>query len=111
MFIWVFHPIQIMADIYETIDDMSSEQLNELLTAIKERLDELGEVRPEVTIGDVVQFEVRKATLTGVVEKTTDKRATVKLSTVEGQYTIDTRQIEIIDSAAVDEAQSTLDEY
>ena len=81
------------------------------MTAINERLDALGEVRPEVTIGDVVQFEVRKATLTGVVEKTTDKRATVKLSTVEGQYTIDTRQIEIIDSAAVDEAQSTLDEY
>ncbi len=100
-----------MADIYETIDDMTSEQLNELLAAIKERLDELGETRPEVTIGDVVQFDVRKATLTGVVEKTTDKRATVKLSTVEGQYTIDTRQIEVLNSTAVDEAQTTVDEW
>lgn len=100
-----------MADIYETIDDMTSEQLNELLAAIKERLDELGDVRPEVTIGDVVQFDVRKATLTGVVEKTTDKRATVKLSTVEGEYTIDTRQIEILNSVALEEGQTTIDEY
>jgi len=100
-----------MADIYETIDDMTSEQLNELLAAIKERLDELGDVRPEVTIGDVVQFDVRKATLTGVVEKTTGKRATVKLSTLEGQYTIDTRQIEILNSVALEEGQTTMDEY
>ena len=107
----MFHPIQTMADIYETIDDMTSEQLNELLAAIKERLDELGDVRPEVTIGDVVQFDVRKATLTGVVEKTTDKRATVKLSTVEGEYTIDTRQIEILNSVALEEGQTTIDEY
>ena len=107
----MFHPIQTMADSYETIDDMTSEQLNELLAAIKERLDELGDVRPEVTIGDVVQFDVRKATLTGVVEKTTDKRATVKLSTVEGEYTIDTRQIEILNSVALEEGQTTIDEY
>tara|TARA_R110000751_G_scaffold153881_2_gene258948 strand:+ start:1221 stop:1523 length:303 start_codon:yes stop_codon:yes gene_type:complete len=100
-----------MADIYETIDDMTSEQLTELLTAIKERLEELGETRTEVSIGDVVQFDVRKATLTGVVEKTTDKRATVKLSTVEGQYTIDTRQIEVLESGGLAEGQTTIGEY
>lgn len=111
MFIWVVHPILVMADIYETIDDMTSEQLNELLAAIQERLDELGDVRPEVAVGDVVQFDVRKATLTGVVEKTTDKRATVKLSTIEGQYTIDTRQVEVLNSTTLDDAQSTLEEW
>lgn len=100
-----------MADIYETIDDMTSEQLTELLTAIKERLEELGVTRTEVSIGDVVQFDVRKATLTGVVEKTTDKRATVKLSTVEGQYTIDTRQIEVLESGGLAEGQTTIGEY
>ena len=49
--------------------------------------------------GDVVQFDVRKATLTGVVEKTTDKRATVKLSTVEGTYTIDLKKVAVMVAA------------
>jgi|TARA_B100001778_G_scaffold96716_1_gene79018 uncharacterized protein YkvS len=82
--------------VYDAIEDMTESQLDDLLSAIKEKLDELRGERPEVNIGDVVQFDVRKATLTGVVEKTTDKRATVKLSTVEGTYTIDTKQVEIL---------------
>jgi len=82
--------------VYDAIEDMTEGQLDDLLSAIKDRLDELRGERPEINIGDVVQFDVRKATLTGVVEKTTDKRATVKLSTVEGTYTIDTKQVEII---------------
>lgn len=82
--------------VYDAIEDMTEGQLDDLLSAIKDKLEELRGERPEINIGDVVQFDVRKATLTGVVEKTTDKRATVKLSTVEGTYTIDTKQVEII---------------
>ena len=81
----------------DAIEDMTEGQLDDLLSAIKEKLEELRGERPEINIGDVVQFDVRKATLTGVVEKTTDKRATVKLSTVEGTYTIDTKQVEVIE--------------
>ena len=83
--------------VYDAIEDMTEGQLDDLLSAIKEKLEELRGERPEINIGDVVQFDVRKATLTGVVEKTTDKRATVKLSTVEGTYTIDTKQVEVIE--------------
>ena len=83
--------------VYDAIEDMTEGQLDDLLSAIKDKLEELRGERPEINIGDVVQFDVRKATLTGVVEKTTDKRATVKLSTVEGTYTIDTKQVEVIE--------------
>ena len=88
--------------VYDAIEDMTESQLDDLLSAIKEKLDELRGERPEVNIGDVVQFDVRKATLTGVVEKTTDKRATVKLSTVEGTYTIDTKQVEILSAESTE---------
>ena len=93
--------------VYEAIEDMTEGQLDDLLSAIKDRLEELRGDRPEINIGDVVQFDVRKATLTGVVEKTTDKRATVKLSTVEGTYTIDTKQVEIISTGESTEPPMT----
>lgn len=93
--------------VYDAIEDMTEGQLDDLLSAIKDRLDELRGERPEINIGDVVQFDVRKATLTGVVEKTTDKRATVKLSTVEGTYTIDTKQVEIISAGESTEPPMT----
>lgn len=93
--------------VYDAIEDMTEGQLDDLLSAIKDRLDELRGDRPEINIGDVVQFDVRKATLTGVVEKTTDKRATVKLSTVEGTYTIDTKQVEIISAGESTEPPMT----
>ena len=93
--------------VYDAIEDMTEGQLDDLLSAIKDRLDELRGERPEINIGDVVQFDVRKATLTGVVEKTTDKRATVKLSTVEGTYTIDTKQVEIISAGESTEPTMT----
>ena len=83
--------------VYDAIEDMTEGQLDDLLSAIKEKLEELRGERPEINIGDVVQFDVRKATLTGVVEKTTNKRATIKLSAVEGTYTIDTKQVEVIE--------------
>ena len=99
-----------MSEIYDAIEDMTESQLDVLILAIKDRLEELRGERPDVQIGDVVQFDVRKATLTGVVEKTTDKRATVKLSTVEGTYTIDTKQLEIIKPGGLDPEQMTLEE-
>jgi|TARA_Y100000310_G_scaffold340603_1_gene436997 uncharacterized protein YkvS len=99
-----------MSEIYDAIEDMTETQLDDLILAIKDRLDELRGERPDVQIGDVVQFDVRKATLTGVVEKTTNKRATVKLSTVEGTYTIDTKQLEITKPGGLDPEQTTLEE-
>ena len=100
-----------MSEIYDAIEAMSESQLDDLLQAIKDKLEDMRGDRPEVNIRDVVQFDVRKATLTGVVEKTTAKRATVKLSTVEGTYTIDTREIEILESGGLAEGQATLGEY
>ena len=100
-----------MSEIYDAIEAMSESQLDDLLQAIKDKLEDMRGDRPEVNIGDVVQFDVRKATLTEVVEKTTAKRATVKLSTVEGTYTIDTREIEILESGGLAEGQATLGEY
>jgi hypothetical protein len=100
-----------MSEIYDAIEAMSESQLDDLLQAIKDKLEDMRGDRPEVNIGDVVQFDVRKSTLTGVVEKTTAKRATVKLSSVEGTYTIDTREVEILESGGLAEGQTTIGEY
>jgi hypothetical protein len=103
--------IRTMSEIYAAIEEMSETQLDELLQAIKDKLDDLRGERPEVNVGDVVQFDVRKATLTGIVEKTTPKRATIKLSTVEGSYTIDTKELEVTESGGLAEGQTTIGEY
>ena len=43
--------------VYDAIEDMTEGQLDDLLSAIKEKLEELRGERPEINIGDVVQFK------------------------------------------------------
>ena len=43
-----------MSEIYAAIEKMSETQLDELLQAIKDKLEDLRGERPEVNVGDVV---------------------------------------------------------
>jgi hypothetical protein len=86
-------------DIVEQIDSMEVDELKNLAKAIRELIEEK-DVSEDVNVGDLVSFEVRDgATLTGLVQSTTSKRATVLLNAAEGLYTINLKAVAILESA------------
>jgi len=88
------------ADVFNEIESMNEEQLDDLLQAIKDRLNELRDNSDPVMVGDVVEFSVRKLTVTGVVAKTTDKRCTVNATLVDGEYTINQKDVNILEAGS-----------
>jgi len=88
------------ADVFNEIESMNEEQLDDLLQAIKDRLNELRDNSDPVMVGDVVEFSVRKLTVTGVVAKTTDKRCTVNATLVDGEYTINQKDVNILETGS-----------
>ena len=55
--------------VYDAIEDMTEGQLDDLLSAIKDKLEELRGERPEINIGDVVQFDVRVCRLQALLKR------------------------------------------
>jgi|SRR5210317_2384055 hypothetical protein len=86
-------------DIVEQIDSMEVDELKNLAKAIRELIEEK-DVSEDVNVGDLVSFEVRDgATLTGLVQSTTSKRAKVLLNAAEGEYTINLKAVAILESS------------
>jgi hypothetical protein len=94
-----------IVEIVEQISGLEVDELKELAKAIRDLIDEK-DVSEDVNVGDLVTFEIRDGTtLTGLVQSTTAKRATVVLNAAEGLYTINLKNVAILESApAVAEA-------
>lgn len=88
-----------IVEIVEQISDLEIDELKELAKAIRDLIDEK-DVSEDVNVGDLVTFEIRDGTtLTGLVQSTTAKRATVVLNAAEGLYTINLKNVAILESA------------
>jgi hypothetical protein len=88
-----------IVEIVEQISDLEVDELKELAKAIRNLIDEK-DVSEDVNVGDLVTFEIRDGTtLTGLVQSTTAKRATVVLNAAEGLYTINLKNVAILESA------------
>jgi hypothetical protein len=88
-----------IVEIVEQISDLEVDELKELAKAIRDLIDEK-DVSEDVNVGDLVTFEIRDGTtLTGLVQSTTAKRATVVLNAAEGLYTINLKNVAILESA------------
>ena len=96
-----------IVEIVEQISDLEVDELKELAKAIRDLIDEK-DVSEDVNVGDLVTFEIRDGTtLTGLVQSTTAKRATVVLNAAEGLYTINLKNVAILESAPVVADDST----
>jgi len=93
------------ADVFTEIEIMNEEQLDDLLQAIKDRLNELRDNTDPVNVGDVVEFPVRKLNVTGVVTKVTEKRCTVNATLVDGEYTLNQKDVNILEAGAAGAAE------
>ena len=88
------------AEIYATLPTMNLPQLEELATELKELIDELKNADKEpINVGDTVSFEVKGLTVTGVVATQTAKRSKVVASLVEGEYSINTVNLDLVETA------------
>ena len=88
-----------IVEIVEQISGLEVDELKELAKAIRDLIDEK-DVSEDVNVGDLVTFEIRDGTtLTGLVQSTTAKRATVVLNAAEGLYTINLKNVAILESA------------
>ena len=89
------------AEIYATLPTMNLPQLEELATELKELIDELKNADKEpINVGDTVSFEVKGLTVTGVVATQTAKRSKVVASLVEGEYSINTVNLDLVETAS-----------
>jgi hypothetical protein len=86
-------------EIVEQISALEVEDLKELAKAIRDLINEK-DVSEDVNVGDLVSFEVREgATLTGLVQSTTSKRAKILLQTAEGTYSINLKNVALLQAA------------
>ncbi len=93
-----------VVEIVEQISELEVDDLKELARAIRDLIDEK-DVSEDVNVGDLVTFEIRDGTtLTGLVQSTTAKRATVLLNAAEGLYTINLKNVAILEAAPPVEA-------
>ena len=88
-----------IVEIVEQISALEVDDLKELAKAIRELIDEK-DVSEDVNVGDLVSFEVRDgATLTGLVQSTTSKRAKILLNGAEGLYSINLKNVALLQAA------------
>jgi hypothetical protein len=85
--------------IYSALPTLELPELEELATEIKELIEELKNAdREPINVGDTVSFEVKGLTVTGIVASQTAKRSKVVASLVEGDYSISTKNLELLSS-------------
>lgn len=90
------------AEIYATLPTMNLPQLEELATELKDLIEEIKNADKEpINVGDTVSFEVKGLTVTGVVATQTAKRSKVVASLVEGEYSINTVNLDLVETGSV----------
>jgi hypothetical protein len=92
-------------DLLLTAEDMTTNEIRELITALKALLEEKETEAIEVNIGDTVEFEIKKGvTASGIVLAVTPKRVTVKVHQADGEASSPINGITITASAPNTEA-------
>lgn len=72
----------------------STEELQEIVEMIQQILEERNETIPDVSVGDSIEFDLRKDCLVkGTITSKTDKRAKITCSSIEGIYQIALKKI------------------
>ena len=86
-------------NVVEELTSLTPIELRQVASIIKELIDN-AEAPSDINAGDLVSFEIRDGcTLTGLVESTTAKRASVLLNAVEGTHTIDLKKVAVMVAA------------
>ena len=86
-------------NVVEELTSLTPIELRQVASIIKDLIDN-AEAPSDINAGDLVSFEIRDGcTLTGLVESTTAKRASVLLNGVEGTYTIDLKKVAVMVAA------------
>jgi|TARA_B110000263_G_C15225258_1_gene471933 hypothetical protein len=92
-------------NVVEELVSLTPIELRQVASIIKDLIDN-AETPSDINVGDLVSFEIRDGcTLTGLVESTTAKRASVLLNAVEGSYTIDLKKVAIMVAAPISEEE------
>ena len=92
-------------NVVEELVSLTPIELRQVASIIKDLIDN-AETPSDINVGDLVSFEIRDGcTLTGLVESTTAKRASVLLNAVEGTYTLDLKKVAIMVAAAISEEE------
>jgi len=89
-----------MEDLLLQADDLTTNQIRDLINALRSLLEEKEAEDVEVKIGDMVEFEIKKGVLaSGVVTHVTPKRVTVNVHEAGGETSAPTRGITVTFSA------------
>jgi len=89
-----------MEDLLLQADDLNTNEIRDLINALKALLEEKEAEDVEVKIGDQVEFEIKKGVLaSGTVTHVTPKRVQVKVHEAAGDTTAPTRSLNVTFSA------------
>jgi len=89
-------------DLLLTAEDMTTNEIRELINALKSLLEEKETEDIEINIGDMVEFEIKKGVMaSGMVLAVTPKRVTIKVSEAVGEASSPINGITITESAPV----------
>ncbi len=87
-------------DLLLTAEDMTTNEIRDLINALKALLEEKETEDIEVKIGDQVEFEIKKGvTASGTVIAVTPKRVTVKVHEADGETSAPMNAITVTFSA------------
>lgn len=102
-----------MEDLLLQADDLTTNQIRDLINALRALLEEKEAEDVEVKIGDMVEFEIKKGVLaSGVVTHVTPKRVTVNVHEAGGETSAPTRGITVTYSApSEEESVPSVEEY
>tara|TARA_R110000803_G_scaffold208296_1_gene276876 strand:- start:127 stop:450 length:324 start_codon:yes stop_codon:yes gene_type:complete len=95
-------------DLLLTAEDMTTNEIRDLINALKALLEEKETEDIEVNIGDMVEFEIKKGvTASGIVLAVTPKRVTVKVHQADGEASSPINGITVTTSAPMPKESNT----
>ena len=101
-----------MEDLLLQADELNTNEIRDLINALKALLEEKETEDVEVKIGDQVEFEIKKGVLaSGTVTHVTPKRVQVKVHEAAGDTTAPTRALTVTFSAPEESEVPSVEEY
>jgi len=101
-----------MEDLLLQADDLTTNQIRDLINALRALLEEKEAEDVEVKIGDQIEFEIKKGVLaSGTVTHVTPKRVQVKVHEAAGDTTAPTRSVSVTYSAPEESEVPSVEEY
>ena len=101
-----------MEDLLLQADELTPNQIRDLINQLKSLLEDKEAEDLEVKIGDIVEFEIKKGVLaSGVVTHVTPKRVTINVHEAGGETSAPTRGITVTYSAPEQDPLAEDDSY